>query len=42
MARPAFDVDALMSMFENASGRSSAKLREAVEQATWPDCRGAN
>ena len=34
MVPPAFDAAALISMFENASGRGSAKLREAVEQAT--------
>ena len=31
MAKPAFDADALISMFESASARGSAKLREGVE-----------
>ena len=40
MAQPAFVVGALMSMFENASGRSSAKLREAVKHATLAGLQG--
>ena len=40
MAQLACDGDALISMFENASGRSSAKLREAVEQATLAGLQG--
>ncbi len=40
MVPPAFDAAALISMFENASGRGSAKLREAVEQATLAGLQG--
>ena len=40
MAQPAFDADALISMFENASGRGSAKLREAAEKATLAGLQG--
>jgi hypothetical protein len=40
MAQAAFDADALISMFENASGRGSAKLREAVEKATLAGLQG--
>jgi len=40
MAQPAFDADALISMFENASERGSAKLREAVEKATLAGLQG--
>ena len=36
----AFDADALISMFENASERGSAKLREAVEKATLAGLQG--
>ena len=40
MDQPAFDADALISMFENASGRGSAKLREAAEKATLAGLQG--
>ena len=40
MAQPAFDADALISMFENASGRGGAKLREAAEKATLAGLQG--
>jgi len=40
MAQAAFDADALISMFENASGRGGAKLREAVEKATLAGLQG--
>ena len=40
MAHAAFDADALISMFENASERGSAKLREAVEKATLAGLQG--
>ncbi len=40
MVQPAFDADALISMFESASGRGGAKLREAVEQATLAGLQG--
>jgi hypothetical protein len=40
MAKPAFDADALISMFENASARGSTKLREGVEQATLAALQG--
>jgi hypothetical protein len=40
MPNPAFDADALISMFESASASGSAKLREGVEQATLAALRG--
>ena len=40
MPQAAFDADALISMFENASERGSAKLREAVEKATLAGLQG--
>jgi len=40
MTKPAFDADALISMFENASARGSAQLRGAVEQATLTALQG--
>lgn len=40
MAKPAFDADALISMFESASARGSAKLREGVEKATLAALQG--
>ena len=40
MAMPAFDADALIAQFENASARGSAKLREGVEQATLAALKG--
>ena len=40
MVPPAFDAAALISMFESASGRGSAKLRDAVEQATLAGLQG--
>ena len=40
MAKPGFDVDALIAMFENASKSGSAKLREGVEQATLAALQG--
>lgn len=40
MAKPGFDSEALISMFENASTRGSAKLREGVEQATLAALQG--
>ncbi len=40
MAKPGFDSEALISMFENASARGSAKLREGVEQATLAALQG--
>jgi hypothetical protein len=40
MSKPAFDADALISMFETASTRGSAKLREGVEQATLAALQG--
>lgn len=40
MSKPAFDADALISMFETASARGSAKLREGVEQATLAALQG--
>ena len=40
MTKPAFDADALISMFESASARGSAKLREGVEQATLAALQG--
>ena len=40
MAKPGFDADALISMFENASARGSTKLQAAVEQATLSALQG--
>ena len=40
MPQAAFDADALISTFENASERGSAKLREAVEKATLAGLQG--
>ena len=40
MSKPAFDTDALISMFETASTRGTAKLREGVEQATLAALQG--
>ena len=40
MAKPGFDADALIAMFENASKSGSAKLREGVEQATLAALQG--
>jgi hypothetical protein len=40
MSNPAFDADALISMFENASARGSSKLRDGVEQATLKALQG--
>ena len=40
MSQAAFDADALISMFETASTRGSAKLRESVEQATLAALQG--
>jgi hypothetical protein len=38
--RPAFDADALISQFENASAQGSAKLRQAVSDATLQALQG--
>ena len=40
MSKPAFDADGLIAMFESASARGSAKLREGVEQATLAALQG--
>ena len=40
MVKPGFDSEALISMFETASARGSAKLREGVEQATLAALQG--
>ena len=40
MAKPGFDAEALIAMFENASARGSAKLQQAVEQATLSALQG--
>ena len=40
MAKPAFDADALITQFETASAQGSAKLREAVSQATLQALQG--
>ena len=40
MSKPAFDAEALISMFENASARGSSKLRDGVEQATLQALQG--
>ena len=40
MPQAAFDADALISMFETASERGSAKLREAVEKAPLAGLQG--
>jgi hypothetical protein len=40
MSKPAFDADALIAMFENASSRGSSKLRDGVEQATLKALQG--
>jgi len=40
MVQPAFDADALISKFENASARGSAQLRAAVEKATLAALQG--
>ena len=40
MAQAAFDVDALISMFEEASQGGSTKLRGAVEKATLAGLQG--
>jgi hypothetical protein len=40
MAKSAFDGDALIAMFENASASGSVKLREAVEKATLAALQG--
>ena len=40
MTKPGFDSEALISMFENASARGGAKLREGVEQATLAALQG--
>jgi len=40
MAKPAFDADALITMFENASAQSSAQLRKAVGDATLQALQG--
>jgi hypothetical protein len=38
--RPAFDTDALITQFENASAQGSAKLRQAVSDATLQALQG--
>lgn len=40
MAKPAFDADALITMFENASSEGSAKLRKSVADATLKALQG--
>ena len=40
MAKPAFDADTLITQFETASAQGSAKLREAVGQATLQALQG--
>ncbi len=40
MAAPAFDADALISMFENASTSSTASVQKAVTEATLAALRG--
>jgi len=40
MAKQAFDADALITMFENASAQSSAQLRKAVADATLQALQG--
>lgn len=40
MAKPAFDADALITMFENATEQGSAKLRQAVGDATLQALQG--
>lgn len=40
MAKPAFDADALISQFETASAEGSAKLRQAVSDATLQALQG--
>lgn len=40
MAKTAFDADALITQFETASAQGSAKLREAVSQATMQALQG--
>ena len=40
MTKPGFDSEALISMFESASARGGAKLREGVEQATLAALQG--
>lgn len=40
MARPAFDADALITMFEQATAEGSAKLRKAVADATLQALQG--
>lgn len=40
MAKPPFDQDALISMFENATAKGSAQLRQAVSTATLQALQG--
>lgn len=40
MAKPAFDTDALITQFENATAAGSAKLRQAVSDATLQALQG--
>jgi hypothetical protein len=40
MAKPAFDADALITMFENATASGTAKLRQAVSDATLQALKG--
>ena len=40
MAKPGFDSEALIAMFETASAKGSAKLRQGVEQATLAALQG--
>jgi hypothetical protein len=40
MAKPAFDADALITTFENATEQGSAKLRQAVSDATLQALQG--
>ena len=40
MAKPMFDQDALMEMFENATAKGSAQLRKAVSDATLQALQG--
>lgn len=40
MAKPAFDTDALISMFETATGQQGAQLKRAASQATLAALQG--
>ncbi|HET9822257.1 MAG TPA: DUF6781 family protein [Burkholderiaceae bacterium] len=40
MAKPGFDADALISMFEGASAKQAARLQQAVTEATLGALRG--